>query len=138
MQGSLLFECVLHNFAVSDARGRDCCHSRDAESRIVVRRAGRPGRNIIRILRRIWAGADDHGDLGYLRVAARTANGRTVYRCAAEPVDAYVVKGGDIADPKGRRCLGNELTANIDQARWCVATNDEESRSSQAATIYCR
>jgi NAD(P)H-dependent flavin oxidoreductase YrpB (nitropropane dioxygenase family) len=50
-------------------------------------------------------------DLGYLRVAARTPDGRTVYRCSAEPVDAYVAKGGDAADAEGRRCLCNGLAA---------------------------
>jgi nitronate monooxygenase len=56
-------------------------------------------------------------DLGYLRVAVRTPEGRTVYRCAAEPVDAYVAKGGDAADTIGRRCLCNGLTATIGQAQ---------------------
>lgn len=52
-------------------------------------------------------------DLGYLRTAVRTANGRLAYRCPAEPVDAYVAKGGDAADTAGRRCLCNGLVANI-------------------------
>lgn len=65
-------------------------------------------------------------DLGYLRVPVRNAQGRTVYRCAAEPVDTYVSKGGDIADTLGRRCLCNGLTANIGQAQWRPASNSEE------------
>jgi NAD(P)H-dependent flavin oxidoreductase YrpB (nitropropane dioxygenase family) len=65
-------------------------------------------------------------DLGYLRVPVRTANGRTIYRCAAEPVDAYVTKGGSIEDTEGRRCLCNRLTATIGEAQWRPATNDEE------------
>jgi NAD(P)H-dependent flavin oxidoreductase YrpB (nitropropane dioxygenase family) len=52
-------------------------------------------------------------DLGYLRVAARRSDGRIVYRCPAEPVDAYVAKGGDVADTIGRQCLCNGLTATI-------------------------
>jgi nitronate monooxygenase len=56
-------------------------------------------------------------DLGYLRVAYRTPEGKLGYRCAAEPVDQYVAKGGDIADTVGRRCLCNGLTANIGQAQ---------------------
>ncbi|HEV2642172.1 MAG TPA: hypothetical protein VGT98_05675, partial [Candidatus Elarobacter sp.] len=52
-------------------------------------------------------------DLGYLRVAYRDADGRIGYRCAAEPVDAYVRKGGDLADTEGRQCLCNGLVANI-------------------------
>jgi NAD(P)H-dependent flavin oxidoreductase YrpB (nitropropane dioxygenase family) len=56
-------------------------------------------------------------DLGYLRTAYRTPEGKLGYRCAAEPVDQYVAKGGDIADTVGRRCLCNGLTANIGQAQ---------------------
>lgn len=65
-------------------------------------------------------------DLGYLRVPVRTSDGRTTYRCSAEPVDAYVAKGGDLADTEGRRCLCNGLTANIGQAQWRPAAGAEE------------
>jgi len=65
-------------------------------------------------------------DLGYLRVPVRTAEGRTIYRCSAEPVDAYVAKGGAFADTIGRRCLCNGLTANVSQAQWRPETNTEE------------
>ncbi|HEX5973416.1 MAG TPA: nitronate monooxygenase [Gemmatimonadaceae bacterium] len=65
-------------------------------------------------------------DLGYLRVPVRTAGGRTVYRCSAEPVDAYVAKGGDIAETEGRRCLCNGLTSDIGQAQWRTETSQEE------------
>jgi hypothetical protein len=65
-------------------------------------------------------------DLGYLRVPVRTSEGRTVYHCSAEPVDAYVAKGGDIADAEGRRCLCNGLTADIGQAQFRPETNEEE------------
>ncbi len=54
-------------------------------------------------------------DLGYLRSAYRTPTGALGYRCPAEPVDAYVAKGGDVADTVGRRCLCNGLAANIGQ-----------------------
>ncbi|MEO8623368.1 MAG: nitronate monooxygenase [bacterium] len=56
-------------------------------------------------------------DLGYLRTAYQTPQGKLGYRCAAEPVDQYVAKGGDIADTIGRRCLCNGLTANIGLAQ---------------------
>lgn len=56
-------------------------------------------------------------DLGYLRNAARNAEGRIIYRCAAEPVDTYVAKGGEVADTVGRRCLCNSLVANIGHAQ---------------------
>jgi nitronate monooxygenase len=52
-------------------------------------------------------------DLGYLRTAYRGPTGKLGYRCPAEPVEAYVAKGGDAADTVGRRCLCNGLTANI-------------------------
>jgi NAD(P)H-dependent flavin oxidoreductase YrpB (nitropropane dioxygenase family) len=52
-------------------------------------------------------------DLGYLRVAYRDERGRIGYRCAAEPVEAYVKKGGLEADTVGRRCLCNALMANV-------------------------
>jgi NAD(P)H-dependent flavin oxidoreductase YrpB (nitropropane dioxygenase family) len=52
-------------------------------------------------------------DLGYLRTAYRSPTGKLGYRCPAEPVEAYVAKGGDAADTVGRRCLCNGLTANI-------------------------
>lgn len=56
-------------------------------------------------------------DLGYLRTGYRTATGQLGYRCPAEPVKAYVAKGGDVADTVGRRCLCNGLTANIGLAQ---------------------
>jgi NAD(P)H-dependent flavin oxidoreductase YrpB (nitropropane dioxygenase family) len=52
-------------------------------------------------------------DLGYLRVAYARPDGRIGYRCASEPVDDYVAKGGDISDTIGRRCLCNALMANV-------------------------
>jgi nitronate monooxygenase len=56
-------------------------------------------------------------DLGYLRVAAKTSDGKVVYRCPAEPVDSYVAKGGALADTEGRRCLCNGLTATVGMAQ---------------------
>lgn len=52
-------------------------------------------------------------DLGYLRSAYRMENGRLGYRCAAEPVDTFVKKGGSVADTVGRKCLCNALMADI-------------------------
>lgn len=52
-------------------------------------------------------------DLGYLRVPYRTPTGGIGYRCSAEPIEAFVEKGGDPRDAIGRRCLCNGLTANI-------------------------
>ncbi|MEU9097261.1 hypothetical protein [Streptomyces sp. NPDC048361] len=52
-------------------------------------------------------------DLGYLRTPARAASGALVYRCAAEPVAAYVRKGGAAVDTAGRVCLCNGLLATV-------------------------
>lgn len=42
---------------------------------------------------------------------------RIGYRCPAEPVDAYVQKGGALEDTVGRRCLCNALVANVGHAQ---------------------
>ena len=56
-------------------------------------------------------------DLGYLRAAYVRPDGKLGYRCAAEPVKAYVEKGGVEADTAGRRCLCNALMANVGHAQ---------------------
>jgi len=48
-------------------------------------------------------------DLGLLRYAYKRDNGTIGYRCASEPVDLFVNKGGDIEETKGRLCLCNAL-----------------------------
>jgi hypothetical protein len=50
-------------------------------------------------------------DLGYLREAYLTPSGSTGYRCAAEPVDAFIRKGGAIEATDGSTCLCNGLMA---------------------------
>jgi nitronate monooxygenase len=50
-------------------------------------------------------------DLGFLRVIARNADGSLTYRCAAEPVDDFLRKGGKLEDTEGRACLCNNLVA---------------------------
>jgi len=52
-------------------------------------------------------------DIGGLRVPYYTPEGRIGFRCPAEPVEAYVKKGGEVADTVGRQCLCNALTADI-------------------------
>jgi len=52
-------------------------------------------------------------DIGGLRVPYEQPDGGIGYRCPAEPVDAYVAKGGKIEDTVGRRCLCNALAANV-------------------------
>ena len=51
-------------------------------------------------------------DLGYLREAYEAPDGTLGYRCAAEPVEAYVAKGGKAEDAVGRKCLCNALMAD--------------------------
>lgn len=51
-------------------------------------------------------------NLGYLRMPYITEKG-IGYRCAAEPVDDYVHKGGKVEDTVGRKCLCNNLLAQI-------------------------
>lgn len=52
-------------------------------------------------------------DMGYLREPYAISGGRIGYRCAAEPVAAYVAKGGNAEETFGRKCLCNALMANI-------------------------
>ncbi|QDU89752.1 Nitronate monooxygenase [Pirellulimonas nuda] len=52
-------------------------------------------------------------DLGFLRQAFRKPNGGLGWRCPAEPVAAYVHKGGQQADTTGRKCVCNALMANV-------------------------
>lgn len=56
-------------------------------------------------------------DLGYLRVAYRTESGSIGFRCAAEPVETYVAKGGRLEDTEGRKCLCNGLMSNVGLAQ---------------------
>jgi len=63
--------------------------------------------------------ADDYRErtrvcnLGYLRVPYKTDNGTPDYRCAGEPQEQFLRKGGDAAAVAGRKCLCNGLMANI-------------------------
>lgn len=52
-------------------------------------------------------------DLSYLRQAYLRENGTVGYRCASEPVQAYLKKGGLPEDTLGRKCLCNALMANV-------------------------
>lgn len=56
-------------------------------------------------------------DLGYLREAYWTGDGKIAYRCAAEPEASYVAKGGNREESTGRKCLCNALLANIGHAQ---------------------
>ena len=52
-------------------------------------------------------------DLGYLREPYLRPDGNLGYRCAAEPVDDYVRKGGRSEDTMGRKCICNGLVATV-------------------------
>jgi len=58
-------------------------------------------------------------DLGFLRILYKRENGTIGYRCAAEPVDDFVKKGGNAEDTTNRSCLCNNLlsTAGFPQVR---------------------
>jgi len=50
-------------------------------------------------------------DLGYLRSIYKMEGGRLGYRCASEPIDTFVKKGGELDDTVGRKCICNGLLA---------------------------
>ena len=52
-------------------------------------------------------------DMGYLRTPYAVGKGKLGYRCASEPIDQYVQKGGTEEDTAGRHCLCNGLLATI-------------------------
>jgi nitronate monooxygenase len=52
-------------------------------------------------------------DLGYLRQPYRKTDGSVGYRCAGEPPDDFVRKGGNVTDTVGRKCLCNGLAATV-------------------------
>jgi NAD(P)H-dependent flavin oxidoreductase YrpB (nitropropane dioxygenase family) len=61
----------------------------------------------------VYASRERVCDVGYLRSPYDKGGGRIGYRCAAEPVTAYLRKGGELAETPGRCCLCNGLTAAI-------------------------
>ncbi|MEI6404712.1 MAG: nitronate monooxygenase [Actinomycetes bacterium] len=52
-------------------------------------------------------------DLGYLRSSHIDEVGKVSYRCAAEPEDPFLKKGGDEEELRARICLCNGLTAAV-------------------------
>ncbi len=56
-------------------------------------------------------------DLGYLREVFQKDDGRLGYRCASEPVESYVAKGGEESNTIGRKCICNSLSSNISLAQ---------------------
>jgi len=56
-------------------------------------------------------------DLGFLREAYRKDDNTVGYRCPAEPVEAFVAKGGKPEECVGRLCVCNGLFSSIGQAQ---------------------
>ena len=52
-------------------------------------------------------------DLGYLRNAYSKGDKGVGYRCASEPEDQFIAKGGATEETPGRMCLCNALLATI-------------------------
>jgi len=52
-------------------------------------------------------------DLGYLRRLYRKPDGSVGYRCPAEPIASYLLKGGSLADTVDRKCVCNGLPATV-------------------------
>ncbi|MFV1968722.1 MAG: nitronate monooxygenase [Pirellulaceae bacterium] len=52
-------------------------------------------------------------NLAYLRHAYKKVDGSLGWRCPAEPVADYLLKGGEEEDTRGRKCICNALMANI-------------------------
>ncbi len=65
-------------------------------------------------------------DIGFLRQPYRRPDGKVGYRCSAEPVAAYVAKGGQEEDTVGRKCLCNALAANIGMPQRLPDGSDEK------------
>lgn len=63
-------------------------------------------------------------DLGFLRTPFKRSNGTVGFRCASEPVRAFVRKGGRSEETAGRKCLCNALLAAIGIAQ--VRRNGDE------------
>lgn len=61
--------------------------------------------------REVYALRERICDIGYLRHLYKDENGCIGYRCPAEPVNAYIEKGGILEETCGRVCLCNHLGA---------------------------
>ncbi len=76
-------------------------------------------------------------DLGYLRQAYLKPDGSVGYRCAGEPTEDYVAKGGAPADAAGRKCLCNALLGAIGfgQVRGLAGGGVERALVSSGADV---
>ncbi len=60
---------------------------------------------------RVYKARERRCDIGLLQVNYLTPEGELGYRCSAEPVDAFVAKGGRVQNTAGKVCLCNALLA---------------------------
>ncbi len=60
---------------------------------------------------RVYASRRRLCDVGMLRQAHRLGDGRLIWRCPAEPVAAFIAKGGSADQAEGTVCLCNALAA---------------------------
>ena len=67
---------------------------------------------------RVYEARERICDLGYLRHGYRKDDGSVGFRCPAEPISAYVKKGGVEAETAGRVCLCNGLLTTIGLGQW--------------------
>jgi nitronate monooxygenase len=65
-------------------------------------------------------------NLGYLRTPYIRPDGNVGYRCASEPVDQYVKKGGSAEATEGRKCLCNALCADAGYPQVYSKKNEDE------------
>ena len=63
-------------------------------------------------------------DLGYLREVYIKTDGTPGYRCAGEPVEDYVKKGGSADNTIGRKCLCNGLLATVGLGQKTTHTSE--------------
>jgi nitronate monooxygenase len=121
IQVGTLFAYCQESGIVPQIRDRVLRHAREGELSIFTDPRASPTGYPFKVVRTPEDANDPERtrvcDLGYLRVASRDATGRVLYRCAAEPVDAYVAKGGALEDTEGRRCLCNGLVATVGHAQ---------------------
>lgn len=64
-------------------------------------------------------------NLGYLRERYKKEDGTIGYRCAAEPIEAFVAKGGERALAEKAKCLCNALLANAGFANIAAGGGEE-------------
>ena len=119
--GTLFAYCEESGFA-PELKQQVIAHAARGDVQVVTDPRASPTGFPFKVVR--WATDGEDGpprqrkcDLGYLRESVKRVDGRIDYRCAAEPVEDYVRKGGAIEDTVGRRCLCNALTANIGHAQ---------------------